>query len=352
MSDRTSVSILLIEDDASMARLVRHLLEMDGYGKIRHVWTAEQAVPAAAEADIILLDQQLPDAKGVELLPRLLSRPEPPSVIMVTGHGSESLAAAAMRQGAEDYITKDHTLPELLPRVLERVRRNRALRAALAEAERDLVRAERLAAIGELSVTLHHELNNPLMAAMAEVEMLLGEGSLGESQREALAIVRTALQRMAERLRQTADLRRAETADYLEGLRMISLESKGETEPPFRGKALLFHPDQRVRRVVSLLLRNAGFLVERHPSVRELQNSAGDPGISLVMLPSEVDGAALGGFASAAGHGYAVVALGGEDGTAKAAGADHVVALPFDPATLVADILEVLQAKKDSGLRT
>ena len=96
MTDRASVSVLLIEDDASMARLVRHLLELDGYSRIKHVWTAEQAVVAAAEADIILLDHQLPDVRGIELLPRLLGRPDPPSVIMVTGHGSESLAAAAL----------------------------------------------------------------------------------------------------------------------------------------------------------------------------------------------------------------------------------------------------------------
>ena len=120
-----------IEDDATMARLVRHLLEIEGYTRIKHVWSAELALDAAAEADIILLDHQLPDVRGIDLLPQLLSRPEPPSVIMVTGHGSESLAAAALRLGAEDYLTKDHTLPELLPRIIERVRRNRALRRAL-----------------------------------------------------------------------------------------------------------------------------------------------------------------------------------------------------------------------------
>ena len=142
-SEAAVVSLLLIEDDASMARLLRHLLELDGYTRIRHVWTGEQAVAAAPEADIILLDHQLPDIRGIELLPRLLCRPDPPSIIMVTGHGSESLAAAALRQGAEDYLTKDHTLPELLPRILERVRRNRALRTMLEEAERDLVEALR-----------------------------------------------------------------------------------------------------------------------------------------------------------------------------------------------------------------
>lgn len=337
MSDRTSVSLLLIEDDASMARLLRHLLELDGYTRIRHVWTGEQAIAAAADADIILLDHQLPDIRGLELLPRLLGRADPPSVVMVTGHGSESLAAAALRQGAEDYLTKDHTLPELLPRILERVRRNRALRTTLEEAERELVQAERLAAIGEMSVTLHHELNNPLMAAMAEVEMMLPAAS-GE-QRAALEIVHAALRRMAERLRQAALVRRAEPADYLDGLRMIPLE---EGEPvTYRGKALLYHPDQRVRRVLSLLLRNAGFRVERCSSIEDLQAGAAEDGVSLVVVPAGSDGNhPLSGFSPAPDRSYAVVVLGQDnESAARAAGADQVVAMPFDPATFVGDLL-------------
>jgi DNA-binding response OmpR family regulator len=330
--------MLLIEDDASMARLLRHLLELDGYARIKHVWTGEQAIAAAAEADIILLDHQLPDIRGIELLPRLLGRPDPPSVIMVTGHGSESLAAAALRQGAEDYLTKDHTLPELLPRILERVRRNRALRTTLEEAERDLVQAERLAAIGEMSVTLHHELNNPLMAAMAEVEMLLPSAS--GDQKTALEIVQTALKRMAERLRQTAEVRRAEPIDYLDGLRMIRLENGGPVT--YRGKALLYHSDQRVRRVLSLLLRNAGFRVERCQSVADLQSSAADAGVALVMVPAGSNGGhPLSGFVPGTDRRYTVVVLGQDnEPAARAAGADQVVPMPFDPATLIGEVLE------------
>ncbi|MBS1240840.1 MAG: two-component system sensor histidine kinase/response regulator, partial [Gemmatimonadetes bacterium] len=200
LTDRATVSVLLVEDDASMAKLVRHLLELDGYRKVRHVYTGAQALAAAPESEIILLDHQLPDIRGIELLPQLIGRPNPPSVVMVTAHGNESLAAAALRVGAEDYITKDHTLADLLPRILERVRRNRALRGALAEAERQLVNAERLTAIGEMTVTLHHELNNPLMAAMAEVEMLQADPALPPEHRDALATVAEALTRIASKL--------------------------------------------------------------------------------------------------------------------------------------------------------
>ena len=53
--------------------------------------------------------------------------------IVLTAQGSVETAVEAVKNGAEDYLTKDHTLPELLPRILERVRRNRALRTTLEE---------------------------------------------------------------------------------------------------------------------------------------------------------------------------------------------------------------------------
>lgn len=349
--DRASVTVLLVEDDASMAKLVRHLLEMDGYRQIRHVYTGEQAVNAARDAEIILLDHQLPDVRGIELLPRLLNRADPPSVIMVTGHGNESLAAAAMRQGAEDYVTKDHALPELLPRILERVRRNRALQRALAEAEQDLVQAERLAAVGELNVTLHHALNNPLMAAMAETELLLSDPALPGTSRESLTTVRSALERIADTLRRSADVQRTVSVPYGQGQRMLDLDaSTGEhaAPPPFRGGALVRHPDLRVARVLTLLLRESGFTVHRPLSMLDLQDAARAPGVTLVVIPAGTDPMhPLDGFTPEPSRTYALVVLGNEhEARARAAGADRVIAMPFDPTAIAAEIVAAVAEKR------
>jgi DNA-binding response OmpR family regulator len=351
---RATVPVLVVEDDASMAKLIRHLLELDGYQQIRHVYTGEQAVTAAAGAEIILLDHQLPDTKGIDLLPRLINRPEPPAVVLVTAHGSESLAAAALRQGAEDYVTKDHTLPELLPRILERVRRNRALQATLADAERALVESERLAATGEMTVTLHHELNNPLMAAMAEVELLLGDPTFPEALRDGMVTAKAALDRVAAILRQAADLRRAETLPYAGGLRMTDLAPGDAAEAPaYQGRALLFHPEQRVVRILSLLCRKAGFVEQRPASIADLQHAAGDAGVSVVFLPGGNDPAdPLGGFVPPESRDYAVVVLGSDYAPrCRGAGADHVVALPFDPATVITDVLGVIEARPPAPRR-
>src|SRR4030095_15741787 len=165
--------ILLVDDDPDIARLVQHVLAANGLEPATQVTTGRDALTSLAGVDIVLLDHQLPDTSGLDVLEAIRGRPGPPAIILITAHGNESLAAAALRRGADDYLAKDAALPDMLPQIVERVRRTRELGKALTAAEQDLVRAERLAAIGEMTVTLHHEINNPLMAALAEVELLL-----------------------------------------------------------------------------------------------------------------------------------------------------------------------------------
>ena len=351
MTDRARVSVVLVEDDAAMARLLRHVLEAEGYRNVRHAWTGDEALADAADAEIIVLDQQLPDMRGLDLLPRLRDRPHPPSVIMVTAHGSEFLAATALRQGAEDYLTKDHTLPELLPRVLERVRRTRALQDALATAEEELVRTERLAAIGEMAVTLHHELNNPLMAALAEVELALGDGSLPTEHRAGLDTAREALLRIRDILLRTRDLRRAETMVYRGGVRMIDLSAQASDAQTYRGRAVLYAPDQRMARILTLLLRNAGFQVERSPSAEDARSAAAMVGVALVVIAAGSDpDAPATTFPGPADRAYTLVFLGAsEEPGALAVEADLVLPLPFDPGTVVGEMLTAMETR---GQRT
>ncbi len=330
-----------------MARLMMHLLELEGYQSTRHVWTGEDAVAAADTVEIILLDQQLPDTKGIDLLPRLLNRPHPPSVIMVTAHGSEVLAATALRQGADDYLTKDHTLAELLPRVLERVRRSRALQGALIAAEDDLVEVERLAAIGEMSVRLHHEINNPLMAALVEVEMALEAEGIPEEVRVGLRTAKEALLRVRTTVRTAVELPTSQSVEYLSNTRITTLENRPQNErPSYRGRVILHVPDQRMARILDRLLRQEGFEVERCPSALDIQGHVQRVGVTAAIVTAGNDpDAPLGGFVPDPSRSYAVIALGAAIDTAtKAAGADLVIPLPFDPATIIGEIHRAINA--------
>jgi DNA-binding response OmpR family regulator len=336
------IRTFIVDDDPDYARLVATLVERAGYGTPELADTAAEGLRRAGQAELILLDHHLPDGQGLDWLPAFQALPAQPAVILVTANGDEALAARALRAGADDYLIKDQALAGLLPEVIERVRRNRALREALAASERDLVHAERLAAIGQLAVTISHNVNNPLMVAFAEVGLLLEDSGLTPAHRASVGSIRQALERVRETLARVATLRHDQTTDYLDGVKMIDLSRRTVPAPVQAGVALLWLADEDLARVVGSLLKHAGFRVERVTTAPELREHAGRPGVTLVvLLGGEAPGVdPLNGFRPEAGRRYTLVALvDGSGAAARAAGADHVVTLPFDPGTFVPELL-------------
>jgi DNA-binding response OmpR family regulator len=341
--------ILLVDDDPTIVRLVQTILQANHFANATVAGSGREAMDLMDDVDIVLLDHQLPDSTGLEVLDAIRARPNPPAVVLVTAHGNESLAATALRRGADDYLAKDPSLPDLLPQIIERVRRTRELRKALVAAERDLVRAERLGAIGEMTVTLHHEINNPLMSAFADVELLLADPDTPlEERQESLRGILGSLKRIRDIVRQIGQLREARSKSYLDGVNMLDL---GPDVPPAaavnRGTALIFVPDEDLARIVSLLLRHASFRVERCTEVAELQAAAGRLGIALVLLIGGSDSAGvhpLSGFEPSEHRTYRVVTLvAGSGDAARAAGADHIIQLPFDPGTFTTEMINLVQ---------
>jgi DNA-binding response OmpR family regulator len=345
--ERRSLRVLVVEDDSVMASMLMVLLENEGYRHITVVERGADAIQPAEHHDLVLLDNQLPDMTGVDLLPRLLAHPDPPSVIMVTGEGSEELAANALRLGAEDYLVKGPKLLEALPGLVERVRRNRMLRSTKAAVEHELVRAERLAAIGEMTVTLHHELNNPLMVALSEVELLLAGGTGDREQRAALQVIRDQMLRMRDIVKRAGDLQRADSTEYLRGLTMITLGAHAHDPAPglHRGRAVLCVPDQELARATALLLRHAGFTVDRAETVPEAAEESARLDTTLVVL--SVPGTPadpLQGFRVTHDHRCTLVVMVPGDATAaRRAGADLALTLPFDPSAFIGEVLGAMQ---------
>lgn len=338
MAERSALRILVVDDDPAMVRLAAAALTSHGFTDLEHVDTGRDALLAAARADVLLLDQNLPDLAGREVLLALRAWPEPPSVIMVTAHGSETFAAEALRAGAEDYLVKDASLAAMLPEVVERVRRTRSLREALATAEHELVQVERRAAVGEMTVTLHHEINNPLMAASAELELLLAQaGSLTGPQRASLETVRGMLERIREIVKRAGELRRAASAEYAAGLQMIDLDAPAREEPPARGRALVLLPDEGTARVVGSLLRRAGYTVQRVDGTAGLVPASQGFDVTLVLASERSLPANLPGPGERA---YRLIVL--QDGDGVAARAAHpttLLGLPLDPEGLAEAVL-------------
>jgi len=210
--------------------------------------------------------------------------------------------------------------------------------------ERDLVRAERLAAIGEMTVTLHHELNNPLMGALAEIELLLARPAPDADLAAAMDVIRAALLRMRDIIKQAGDLQRADSTDYLSGLQMISLAAADAPRPVARGRAVLCAPDQELARTTALLLRHAGFNVERATAIPEAEEEAARLDTTLVVLAVPGNAAdPLRGFRLPIERSYALVVLvSGDPAPARTTGADLVLTLPYDPSAFRDEVITAL----------
>ena len=117
MSER-AVSVLVVDDDDDHRRLLSRCLTDAGM-TVRVTATGDDALQLLDGVDLVLLDQRLPGMSGLDTLRAIRARGGP-SVVMVTGMGSEGLAVEAMRAGAIDYLVKE---PHYLRSVPERVRR-------------------------------------------------------------------------------------------------------------------------------------------------------------------------------------------------------------------------------------
>ncbi len=141
-----TAKVLIVEDEAPLAELLRYNLEAEGF-EVSHAGTAEEAELIVAEdrPDLIVLDWMLPSVSGVELCRRLRARQETRAipVLMLTARGEESDRIRGLSTGADDYVVKPFSLPELMARVKAILRRTAPERVAdvLRAAEIELDRA-------------------------------------------------------------------------------------------------------------------------------------------------------------------------------------------------------------------
>jgi DNA-binding NtrC family response regulator len=131
-------TLLIVDDDATFRRVLAGELARLGF-RIAEVGSGADAVMEAVriEPDVVLLDLQLPDMDGLQVLRALREKSPDSEVVMLTGHGSIDTAIEAIRLGAFDYVSKPCPLDELeirLKRALER----RALQQRASLLERGL----------------------------------------------------------------------------------------------------------------------------------------------------------------------------------------------------------------------
>ncbi len=120
--DDAAASVLIVEDDASIAAQLVRGLTRGGY-RVEHVSAGQDAL-GPGRPDVVLLDLELPDMDGVQVCRRLRERTDA-AIIVITAHGEEPDRVMALDAGADDYLVKPFGLAELQARIRAVLRRVR-----------------------------------------------------------------------------------------------------------------------------------------------------------------------------------------------------------------------------------
>ena len=150
--------ILVIEDEPAIRNILKVLLEAERYRVIE----ADSAVRAEIETrthkpDLLLLDLGLPDGDGLAIIRRVRAWSTVP-IVVLSARTMEEQKIAAMDGGADDYVTKPFSAPELLARVRSALRRNvrapeQSSLLKLGDIQLDLARREARGPSGEVRLT-------------------------------------------------------------------------------------------------------------------------------------------------------------------------------------------------------
>ena len=122
-----TATIMIVEDEADLSLMLRYNLEAEGFG-VEAAANGDEAAEMVRDTqpDLILLDWMLPGLSGIELCRRWRARQETASIpiIMLTARGEEEERVRGLETGADDYVVKPFSIPELLARIHALLRRS------------------------------------------------------------------------------------------------------------------------------------------------------------------------------------------------------------------------------------
>ena len=119
--------ILIVEDDPSIVTLLEYNLKASGYDVVSATSGEEgELLTKEQPFDLVILDWMLPEMSGIELCGRLRRAGKRHSlpVLMLTARGEEADKVRGLKTGADDYVVKPFSVPELMARVTALIRRS------------------------------------------------------------------------------------------------------------------------------------------------------------------------------------------------------------------------------------
>jgi CheY-like chemotaxis protein len=219
--------VLYADDDVIARTLLAAVLthlghELRGASDGQRAWEMFQEEPAP----LVVLDVNMPGLDGLEVCRRI--RAADPGrttfVLVVTARDASEALATMLDAGADDYVAKPVS-PEGLRARLVIVERRVAQAAAQREAEAGLARARWLAGVGETTLALQHEINNPLAAMLGHAALIEHGLCEGAERDDCVAAIVEQAKRIGTVVKRLSALREPKSVEYLEGAMMVDLSN-------------------------------------------------------------------------------------------------------------------------------
>lgn len=226
--------VLAVEDEAVSRLLLVRSLQQWGYQVLeasdgaRALELFEREEPA-----LIITDWQMPDVDGLELCRRIRASKSAAYayIVVLTARTEKGDAVAALQAGADEFLTKPIDRAELRARVNtaerilgleealgERVQKLEETLALLRSSQVRLIEAERLAAVGAVSITVKHEVNNPLTGIIGLAELCLLDAATGPPPTmDALRRIAALGRDIAAKIKRIEQVGQFRTTEYLPG---------------------------------------------------------------------------------------------------------------------------------------
>ena len=226
MNDKRT-KILLIEDNPGDARLIQEMLAEAESGKFEqeHADRLSTGIKRLEQGniDVILLDLDLPDSKGVDTFTKVYAHTQDKPILVLTGLADEAVGVKAVSGGAQDYLVKGQVDGNLVSRsILHAIERKR-MEQELMEKTRKLEVANQVKS--QFLASMSHELRTPLNAIIGFSQLMMDEvpGKISDEQRECLSDVLDSGQHLLNLVSDILDLSKVEAGRLELKLRTLNL---------------------------------------------------------------------------------------------------------------------------------
>ncbi len=252
----STIRIAVIDDDEDIVAVLGEVLKRAGYTPDLYTSSGDALIAATSqEYDLVISDLEMPEVSGSEILTSVKRVFPLTEVIMITGYASVKSASDAMHEGAHSYLSKPLTSTQIVAHVRKAIEKrllaldnqrlifelsttNEALQNKVKElahlndllkqTQKDLVKVERLAAIGEVVVSINHCINNSISGIKAAVRFMKSIGNMNKEGIKALDTIEDECREIEAVVTRLKSLREAAPTEYADGIRMIDLKEEEE----------------------------------------------------------------------------------------------------------------------------